>query len=207
MAPLTVGLTGGIASGKTAVAARFAELGVPVIDADEVARAVVAPGEPALGEIVARFGKAILTPAGELDRRALRNRIFADPKARRDLEAILHPRIRAQMRARAAAADGPYCVLVIPLLAEGGTRDGIDRILVVDVDEERQMTRLMARDGGSREQAHAILGVQASRAARLEIADDVIPNAGSLDELRASVDRLHRRYLDLAAAAAAKVPR
>ncbi len=207
MAPLTVGLTGGIASGKTTVAERFAELGVAVIDADEVARAVVAPGEPALGEVLERFGDTVLSPTGELDRRALRNLIFAEPEARHALEAILHPRIRAQMRARAAAAQGPYLVLVIPLLVEGGARDGIDRILVVDVDEDRQLERLMARDGSSRDQARAILSAQASRAARLQVADDVIPNGGSLDELRAGVDRLHRRYLALAAAPAQPAPR
>ena len=200
MPPLRIGLTGGIASGKTTAARRFAELGVAVIDADEVARAVVAPGEPALAAIEHRFGAAVLTPAGELDRRALRDLVFADAAARRDLEAILHPLIRAEMARRAAAATGPYLLLVIPLLVEGGPRDDLDRILVVDATEEVQLARLAARDGGSPDQARAILGAQAGRAERLARADDVLTNDGDLQALRDQVDRLHQRYLNLAAA-------
>lgn len=199
MTGLRVGLTGGIASGKSTAARRFAELGVTVIDADEIAREVVAPGRPALAEITARFGAGVLTPAGELDRRALRERVFADSRERHDLEAILHPRIRAEMARRAAAAAGPYVILVIPLLVEAGERADLDRILVVDAAEEAQIARLRSRDGGSPEQARAMLAAQASRAARLARADDVLHNDGSVDALRAGVDALHRSYLEIAA--------
>jgi dephospho-CoA kinase len=195
---LRIGLTGGIASGKSSVAQRFIELGVPVIDADEAARAVVAPGKPGLAQVIKRFGTGMLSANGELDRRALRNLIFSDPVSRRDLEAILHPLIRADMEQRAAAAVGPYVVMAIPLLVEGGARDRVDRILVVDVDEAVQVQRVMARDGCSMEQAREILASQASREARLELADDVLLNTGSVTELRQGVDRLHERYLRLA---------
>ncbi len=181
MAPrLRIGLTGGIASGKSTVAQRFSELGVPVIDADEAARAAVAPGESGLAEIVRRFGAGVLAENGELDRRALRDLIFSDSGARRDLEAILHPLIRARMERAAASAAGPYIVMAIPLLIEGGSRDRVDRILAVDVDEAVQLQRVMARDGGSLEQARAILASQASRSARLAAADDVILNTGTV---------------------------
>jgi dephospho-CoA kinase len=197
---MRVGLTGGIASGKSTVARRFAELGVPVIDADEVAREVVAPGEPALAAVVGRFGPAVLRGDGSLDRRALRGLVFADPAARRDLEAILHPPIRAAMEDRARRAAGPYVVLAIPLLVEGGdARSRVDRILVVDAGEEVQLARLQARDGSSAAEARAMLAAQASRAARLALADDVIDNSGDLATLRAHVDLLHQRYLALAA--------
>jgi dephospho-CoA kinase len=197
---MRVGLTGGIASGKTTVAQRFAELGVPVIDADEVARALVAPGQPALTAVVERFGPGVLDRDGSLERRALRSRVFADAAARRDLEAILHPAIRAQMERLSAAAAGPYVVLAIPLLIEGGAaRSRVDRILVVDTDEAVQLARVQARDGSSVEEARAIVAAQASRTARLACADDVLENSGDLATLRAAVDDLHRRYLALAA--------
>ena len=195
---LRIGLTGGIASGKSSVAQRFAELGVPVIDADESARMVVAPGSPGLAEIVGKFGESLLTADGALDRRSLRNLIFSDSGRRRELEALLHPLIRADMERRASLASGPYQVLAIPLLIEGGGRERVDRILVVDVEEQVQLKRLMERDGGTAEQAKAILAAQASRATRLQAADDVLPNMGSLSELRHGVDQLHRRYLGLA---------
>lgn len=194
---LRIGLTGGIASGKSTVAARFMELGVPVIDADAIARTVVEPGRPALGEVVARFGPGILTPGGALDRGALRALIFADPAARQDLEAILHPLIRAEMERQAQAARGPYLIMDIPLLAESGRRDPLDRVLVVDADEASQISRLMARDGGQEAQARAILAAQADRAARLALADDVLENSGTVAQLHAAVDRLHRHYLEL----------
>jgi len=196
---LSIGLTGGIASGKSTVARRFSELGVPVIDADAAARAVVAPGRPGLAQVLARFGKSVLDPRAELDRQALRERIFADAHARRDLEAILHPLIREEMARLAAAASGPYLIMAIPLLIEGGPRDDLDRILVVDLDETRQLARIVSRDGVSMAQARAILTAQASRAERLAKADDVLENAGSVEDLRAGVDRLHERYLQLAA--------
>jgi dephospho-CoA kinase len=196
---LRIGLTGGIASGKSTVAQRFVDLGVPVIDADEAARVVVAPGTPGIAEVVKRFGPTVVTEKrGELNRSALRELIFSDPRLRRDLEAILHPLIRAEMESRAALAVGPYLVMAIPLLVEGGTRDRVDRILVVDVDESVQLQRLIARDGGSIEQAHAILASQATRAARLSAADDVLTNSGTVTDLRQAVDHLHERYLRLA---------
>src|SRR5260370_16217972 len=195
---LRIGLTGGIASGKSTVAQRFAELGVPVIDADESARIVVAPGSPGLAQVVAKFGENVLTADGALDRRSLRDLIFSDPGRRRELEAILHPLIRADMEHRASVASGPYLVMAIPLLIESGGSDRVDRVLVVDVDEELQLKRLMERDGGTRAQAKAILAAQASRATRLQVADDVLPNVGSLSELRHGVDQLHQRYVDMA---------
>ncbi len=200
MTLLRVGLTGGIASGKTTAAHRFAELGATVIDADEVARALVEPGTPALAEIVARFGTGVLGADRRLDRRILRERVFRESEARRDLEAILHPRIKAEMARRSAAATGPYVILVIPLLVEGGPRDDLDRILVVDVAEDTQRRRLLERDRVSESLAESMLAAQASRAERLARADDVLANEGSLEALRSGVDALHRRYLALAAA-------
>jgi len=196
---LRIGLTGGIASGKSTVAQRLVELGIPVIDADESSRFVVAPGQPGLAELTKRFGTGILTAGGELDRRALRNSVFADPQLRRDLEAILHPLIRVDMEQRASAAAGPYLVMAIPLLVEGGNQGQVDRILVVDVDEDVQLKRVMARDSTTLEQARAILEAQAQRAARLRAADDVIVNSGTVSDLRQAVDGLHERYLRLAA--------
>jgi dephospho-CoA kinase len=197
---LRIGLTGGIASGKSTVAQRFIELGISVIDADESSRFVVAPGQPGLAAVTARFGADVLTADGTLDRRALRGLIFADPQKRLALEAILHPLIRADMERRAAAAGGSYVVMAIPLLVEGGgARDRVDRILVVDAAEEAQLERLMARDGGSLSQARAILSAQANRESRIKAADDVLVNSGSVSDLRQAVDDLHRRYLNLAA--------
>jgi dephospho-CoA kinase len=196
---MRIGLTGGIASGKSTVAQRFVELGIPVIDADESSRFVVAPGQPGLAELTKKFGPGVLTAGGELDRRSLRNLIFADPQLRRDLEAILHPLIRVDMERRAGAAVGPYLIMAIPLLVEGGNPDRVDRILVVDVDEDMQLKRVMTRDSATLEQARAILDAQAPRAARLKAADDVIANSGTIFDLRQAVDGLHERYLRLAA--------
>jgi dephospho-CoA kinase len=197
---LLIGLTGGIASGKSTVAQRFVDLGVPVVDADAAAREVVAPGKPGLQQVIDRFGSRVIAENGELDRRALRDLVFSDSGARRDLEAILHPLIRAEMDRSAAAAVGPYIVMAIPLLIEGGSRDRVDRILVVDVEEAVQLQRVMARDHCSAEQAQAILVSQAPRLARLAAADDVLPNGGTVTELRQAVDGLHQQYLRLAAA-------
>jgi dephospho-CoA kinase len=169
-----------------------------VIDADESSRRVVAPGQPGLSAVVEKFGAGILTGEGELDRRALRDLIFSDPHARRDLEAILHPLIRADMERRADESPGSYIVLAIPLLIEGGSRNHLDRILVVDVDEALQLERLIARDSIGLDQARAILAAQASRESRLKAADDVLVNAGTVTQLRQAVDRLHERYLQLA---------
>jgi dephospho-CoA kinase len=197
---LRIGLTGGIASGKSTVAQRFTDLRVPVIDADVAARAVVASGTPGLARVIERFGPGVLAQNGELDRRALRDLIFSNPGARRDLESILHPLIRADMERSADQAVGPYIVMAIPLLIEGGPSDRVDRILVVDVDEAVQLQRVMERDGCTAEQARAILASQAARSARLAAADDVLLNTGTVTDLRQAVDRLHEQYGRLAEA-------
>ena len=199
--PFRVALTGGIASGKSTVADLFAALGVPVIDTDVIAREVVEPGQPALARVAEAFGPDVLGPDGRLDRRRLRERIFADPAERRRLEGILHPAIRAEMERRSRAAGGPYQVLVIPLLTEGKRRDHVDRVLLVDVPEELQIQRLMMRDGVSHEQARASLNAQATRAQRLALADDVVRNTGRVDDLKARVAELHDAYLRLAGCA------
>ena len=199
--PLRIALTGGIASGKSAVAAEFARAGVPVIDTDALAREVVAPGQPALAAVIAEFGPGILDGTGHLDRRQLRSIVFADPARRRALEAILHPAIRALQQARVAQVSGPYVVVAIPLLVEGGVpRADIDRVLVVDCPRELQCSRLLARDGETPAGAEAILAAQASREARLAVADDVLDNAGPLAALAPAVAALHARYLALAGA-------
>ena len=195
---LRIGLTGGIASGKSTVARLFTDLRVPVIDADVAARTVVAPGTRGLARVIERFGPGILAKNGELDRRALRDLIFSDAGSRRDLEIILHPLIRADMERSADRAVGPYIVMAIPLLIEGGPSDRVDRILVVDVDEAVQLRRVMERDGCTAEQARAILASQAGRSARLAAADDVLQNTGTVTDLRQAVDRLHEHYLRLA---------
>ena len=196
--PLRVGLTGGIASGKSTVADLFAELGIPVIDTDIIARAVVAPGQPALAEIGRRFGERVLDDMGSLDRAAMRKLIFGDEQARRDLEAILHPRIGAEARRQSAEAGGPYQLIVVPLLTGSTLRDFVDRILVVDCEEERQVERLLARDAESVEQARRILMAQSSRDERLAIADDVINNDHSIEHLKDQVADLDRQYRHLA---------
>jgi dephospho-CoA kinase len=196
--PFRVALTGGIASGKTTVADLFAALGVPVIDTDQIARQVVEPGQPTLTAVVAAFGPDVLDADGRLDRRRMRERIFADPAARQQLNAILHPAIRAEMERQSRHAGGPYQVLVIPLLTEGGRRDHVDRVLLVDVPEALQVERLMWRDGVTREQALASLNAQATRAQRLALADDVLRNTGQVEDMRGKVAELHQRYLQLA---------
>jgi len=199
-APFRVALTGGIASGKTTAAQVFADLGVPVIDTDVIARQVVEPGRPALTAVVDAFGPDILDTDGRLDRRCMRERIFADPSARQRLEAILHPAIRAEMERQSRAAGGPYQVLVIPLLTEGRRRDHVDRVLLVDVPEELQLERLMMRDGVTHEQARASRSAQATRAERLAMADDVVRNTGRAADLSAAIAALHEKYLQLAEA-------
>ena len=196
---LLIGLTGGIGSGKTAVSDRFAALGVPIIDTDQLSRELVAPGEPALGEIRADFGPEILTDTGELDRPALRRRVFADPAARRRLEAILHPRIRKAMLARARNLNAPYVILVIPLLLETGQQDLVDRILVVDTSPEAQRARVRQRDGLEDDQIDQMLAAQIDRNTRLAAADDLIRNDADLHTLDHAVARLHAKYLALSA--------
>jgi len=196
--PFRVGLTGGIASGKSTAARFFGSLGVPIIDTDQLARDVVEPGQPPLERLVERFGPSILTPDGHLDRPALRSIVFSDPKARADLEALTHPAIGAAVEARSAAAGGQYQILVIPLLVEKGLGSQLDRVLVVDCDEELQIRRLQARDGSTLEEARAILNAQASRSARLRAAHDVLKNEGDMGAVRDQVANLHPRYLELA---------
>lgn len=198
-----VGLTGGIASGKSTVAKFFAALGVPIIDTDQVAREVVEPGQPPLERLVERFGRTILTPDGHLDRPKLREIVFSDPKARADLEALTHPAIGTAVEAWSAAAGGPYQILILPLLVEKNLASHLDRVLVVDCNEELQILRLQARDGSTVEQARAILNAQTSRAARLKSAHDVIQNEGDLSAVRDQVSALHTRYLELAGQAGA----
>ena len=195
-----VGLTGGIACGKSTVANLFAALGVPVIDTDQLAREVVTLGSPLLREIAAHFGAQVLASDGSLNREELRARIFADPAQRQWLEALLHPAIRELTEARSEAAPGPYVIVAIPLLVETGGTARFERVLVVDCDPELQIARLAARDGNSREQAERILAAQASRAERLAVADDVIHNDGDTASLRDQVDKLHRQYVQAAGA-------
>jgi dephospho-CoA kinase len=203
---LTIGLTGGIASGKSALAAAFATRGVPVIDADLVSRDVTRPGSPGLAALVAEFGTSILGAAGELDRAALRTRVFADAGLRRRLESILHPLILAALDAGAASIPGPYVVLVVPLLVEGGLRDRVDRVLVVDCPEDLQRQRLVARDGGTAEEAERILAAQAERSRRLAAADDLVLNAFAPSVLDDAAAELDAFYLRLAATGDTRAP-
>jgi len=197
---LKVGLTGGIASGKSRVADAFACLGVPIADADALSHGLTTPDQPGLQALVAALGRGILDAQGQLDRPQLRQRVFADAGLRRQVEAILHPLVVAGLKARLDAAAGPYAVAVIPLLAEvPATRALVDRVLVVDCPEALQLARLMSRDGGTAAEAKAILAAQAPRNARLAVADDILSNAGDLAALDAAVGRLHGFYLELAA--------
>jgi len=193
-----IGLTGGVAAGKSTVAAAFEALRPGCrVDADLAARAVVEPGTEGLAAVLAHFGPGVLAADGRLDRAALRQRVFADASARKTLEALLHPRIRAWMLAQAAAADTPYVLLDIPLLAEGGGRAAwpmLTRIVVVDVPVALQQSRLMARDGIDAALAERMIAAQATRAERLAIADDVLVNLGSAADLAAAVARLDARW-------------
>lgn len=195
---MRIALTGGIASGKTAVSDLFAELGVPVIDTDRIARELVQPGSAGLARIVRRFGAEILQADGHLDRRRLRDRIFANPQERKALQDILHPAIQQAAIERIGHFQAPYAIIVIPLLVESGQDWGQDRVLLVDSPEELQKKRLAARDNYPLEQAQEALDAQASRAQRQAIADDVILNDGDLLALRSAVEHMHRRYLEQA---------
>lgn len=198
MADVVVAVTGGVASGKSAATRAFEALGRHVADADVAARDLVAPGSAGLAAVVERFGPGVLGADGALDRRALRERIFREPDAKRALEAILHPRIRAALEAEVRAAPGPYAVVAIPLLAEVGGRAAypwLDRIVVIDVPREVQHARLVARDGVDAALADAMLDAQASREQRLAIADEVICNTGTLEALQAAVAALDARLV------------
>ncbi|WP_355661010.1 dephospho-CoA kinase [Halomonas salifodinae] len=198
---LTIGVTGGIASGKSTVARAFAELGIPWVDADDIAREVVAPGEPALAAIAERYGERVLDEAGGLNRRVLREIVFADPEERRWLEAQTHPRIRERLEARLAemaAGPAPYHLLVSPLLFESGQAALVDRCLVIDVPETEQLRRTASRDGVDERQARAIVAAQLDRQARLARADDIIDNSGDEAALAGQIEALDRRYRRLA---------
>lgn len=199
--PLVVAVTGGIASGKSALTAAFEALGVPVADADVAARVAVAKGSEGLAEIVAVFGPDVLDAEGELDRRAMREKVFADPSLRRRLEAIVHPRVRRWLSDAVSRWQAPYGLLAIPLLVESGdTYAWVDRVLVVDVPPEVQIQRLVRRDDVSRELAESMLAAQASRSQRQAIADDIHDATGPIEGLPERVAALHRRYLALAQA-------
>jgi len=204
--PYIIGLTGGIGSGKSTVAELFGTLGATVIDADAIAHALTAPGGSAMQAIRTAFGEDYIDAEGALDRAKMRNLVFADPAAKKNIEAILHPLIRAESDRLSATASGPYVILMIPLLVESGGakppgRDRYRRIAVVDCPAEIQVARVMARSGLSEPQVRAIMAAQASREQRLAAADDVIDNAGLAQALRPQVERLHRQYLALAGAA------
>jgi len=196
---LRIALTGGIASGKTTVAQLFTALGARLIDTDQIAREVVAPGSPALRRITDRFGVSVLMPDGALDRARLRQIVFADARARADLEAITHPEIRARVAelgaAMSASPGGPYQLIAVPLLAESGTSRDYDRVLLVDIDPQLQLHRLMVRDGLNEADARQMIQAQATREARLAIADDVIHNDGDIGRLAQQVQALHERYI------------
>jgi len=202
MSDFIVGLTGGVASGKSEVSRRFEALGIVVADADIAAREVVAPGSPALAQIAERFGPGTLLAEGSLDRARLRERIFANADDRRALEAITHPAIRARVRSLCEAASSPYAIAAIPLLTEAGgksTYPWLDRILVVDTSEAVQHARLQRRDSIDAELAQRMIEAQATRKQRLAIADDVIVNDGLPDDLQVSIEALDRRYRELVA--------
>lgn len=196
---LTIGLTGGIASGKSLVQARFEALGVPVLDADRVARDVVMPGTPALAQIAQTFGADFLLASGELDRRRLRGHVFGNVEALRALEAITHPQIRAAMRRWLAAQTAPYCVLSVAILIEARMQDLVDRVLLIDAPVDVQLARLIQRDGIDEKLAKQMLAAQSDRETRLGAAHDVLGNTGDIAMTEAAVDEFHRFYLALAA--------
>lgn len=201
MSNYIIGLTGGIASGKSTVAAAFAALGVAIVDADTAARQALAPGSDGLREVITAFGAQVLDADGALDRRAMRARVFDDPDARRRLEAIVHPRVREALRADSSAAPDPYVIVVIPLLAEGGGRGGypwLDRILAIDAPVARQIARLQQRDAAEPALAEKMIVAQATRLARLAMADDILVNDAGLETLAAHVAALDLQYRALA---------
>lgn len=192
--PFRIGLTGGIASGKSTVAELFLGLGAAVIDTDVIAREVVQPGEPALEEIQRRFGSDVLDESGVLDRAAMRSLVFSDNDARADLEAILHPRIGAEVRRQSRSGNGVYQIIVVPLLVDSPLLHFVDRVLVVDCSEDEQLDRLLKRDLGTAEEAKLILAAQSSREERLKMADDIIRNDSDLEHLRKQVIALGETY-------------
>jgi dephospho-CoA kinase len=195
-----IGLTGGIGCGKTTVADLFAARGASVIDTDQIAHSLTAPGGAAMPALIEAFGPGFATPDGALDRARMRTLVFADPDARARLEAVLHPRIREATAGAALLATGPYVIFVVPLLIESGTwRERVARVLAIDCPEATQVARVMARNNMTEDQVRAIMAAQVTRARRLEAADDVILNDDGLDALLPQVERLHAFYLDEAA--------
>lgn len=195
---LKIGLTGGIGSGKSTVTNIFAELGVPIIDMDVLAREVVMPGQAALEEIKSIFGKDICDTNNELDRKRLRKIVFSDPAKRKQLENIVHPRIRQRVKLLLDKLTAPYCIIVIPLLFETNRQDDVDRILVVDTTVEEQIRRTVQRDNISQDYVRNIIAAQVDRQTRLDQADDIIMNSGDMGKLQAQIRQLHRQYLELA---------
>jgi dephospho-CoA kinase len=195
---LRVGLTGGIGSGKSTIASLFVMRGVPVIDTDEIARSLTEPGQECYDEIVRIFGDAILDGNRRIDREQLRERVFDNPDERHRLEAILHPRIRVIVLDKLTALEAPYVIVVVPLLIESGFTDLVDRVLVVDTLENVQIQRTATRSGLSEPEIRKIMSAQASRAQRLQLANDVIDNNGDRKQLEAEVERMHQWYLSLA---------
>ena len=195
---MKVGLTGGMGSGKTAATRYFVELGVPVIDADEISRNATRRDGAAYSQVVSLLGREVVADDGELRRDLIRRRVFDDDGLRRSLESIIHPLVRAEIDRRTAGAEYPYCVISVPLLVETGMMDAFDRILVIDIPEELQISRAARRDGRKADEIHNILSAQAARAARLRAADDVIDNSADLPHLQAEVRRLHAQYLEQA---------
>ncbi|UCD67308.1 MAG: dephospho-CoA kinase [Betaproteobacteria bacterium] len=199
--PFTVVLTGGIGSGKTTISDLFAELGVDVIDTDEIARTLTTKAQPAVRQIEERFGPDVIASDGSVDRERMRELVFSDPDARNRLQSILHPLIRAEVQRRLAASGKLYALVVVPLLVESRGYDLADRVLVVDCTEEQQIERVMHRSKLSRDQVEAIMATQASRSQRLAAADDVIKNDGEIEALQSQVEELHRHYLTLSESA------
>lgn len=200
----SVGLTGGIGSGKTLIANMFGERGAAVIDSDHIAHQLTGAGGAAIPAIRAQFGDAFLTPEGSLNRAKMREHVFAEPIAKKQLEAILHPLIRAEAAKAAQQAIGDYLLFVVPLLVESGTwKDQVSRILVIDCPEELQVQRVVQRNGLSESQVRAIIAAQASREERRALADDIILNESDAASLQPEVDRLHTLYVSLARAASA----
>ncbi len=205
--PYVVGLTGGIGSGKSAAALEFGRLGATIVDTDVISRDLTGRGGGAISAVRALLGADCIGADGAMNRAKVRERVFRDPALRRELEAILHPMIRAESSRRIAAAGGPYVVHVIPLLLESRDyRERVQRVLVVDCPEDVQIARVRERSGLSEAEVRDIMATQAARAARLAAADDVIDNSGSLDALRDQVGRLHERYLVLARGDSANRP-
>ncbi|HVS26308.1 MAG TPA: dephospho-CoA kinase [Burkholderiales bacterium] len=195
----TVGLTGGIGCGKSSAARLFAERGATLVDTDVIAHELTGPGSPVLSAILEQFGKEVLQSDGALNRAELRRKVFADAQARKKLEALLHPLIRAKALQQLASRNAPYAILVVPLLLETGSlREQVQRVLVVDCSEAQQIARAMARSDLSEVEVRAIMKTQLSRTARLKLGDDVLANDGGLAELGERVEALHRHYLELA---------